>query len=297
MTDVLTGLRNRRSLMADAEQRIEVATPERPLLLICFDLDGFKSYNDAFGHPAGDARLARLAAALERSLPEHAAAYRIGGDEFCLLIESGQVEQVAARAAAALSEVGEGFSISSSTGHALIPTEAVALAQALHLADQRLYTHKRSSRQSASAQARDALVQLLLEREPELRTHVSLVAVAAARTADSLGLGREIERVRLAAELHDIGKAAIPDSILNKAGAPDPQEWEFIKQHTLIGERILAAAPALATIAPLVRASHERFDGAGYPDGLKGSAIPIEARIVAVAGRLPHDDQRQALSR
>jgi two-component system cell cycle response regulator len=111
-----------------------------------------------------------------------------------------------------------------------------------------------------------------------------MVAAAAARTASYLGLGQEdVERVRLAAELHDIGKAAIPDSILNKPSTLDPEEWEFIKQHTLIGERILAAAPALAAIAPLVRASHERIDGTGYPDGLKGSAIPIGARIVAVA--------------
>ena len=87
-------------------------------------------------------------------------------------------------------------------------------------------------------------------------------------------------RGRIAAELHDIGKAAIPEAILSKPGPLDPEEWEFIERHTLIGERIVAAAPALARIAPIVRSSHERADGSGYPDGLDAEAIPLGARIV-----------------
>lgn len=283
-TDVLTGLRNRRCLLQDAEAAIVAATSASVLLLILFDLDGFKNYNDTFGHPAGDALLARLAARLGRSLPADAVAYRIGGDEFCVLAKAEYVDQVISQTTAALSEEGEGFSVASSSGYALVPSEAATLAHALHLADERLYTNKRSSRQSATAQARDALIQVLMERDPGLGTHVSAVAESSARTARQLGLSKEdIEHVRLAGELHDIGKAAIPDSILNKPGKLDEQEWEFIRQHTLIGERILAAAPALASIAVLVRASHERIDGNGYPDGLTGTAIPIGARIIAVA--------------
>jgi HD-GYP domain-containing protein (c-di-GMP phosphodiesterase class II) len=86
----------------------------------------------------------------------------------------------------------------------------------------------------------------------------------------------------LAAELHDVGKAAIPDAILDKPGALDLKEWDFISRHTLIGERIIRAAPALAHVAELVRASHERFDGTGYPDALCGEEIPLGARIIAV---------------
>ena len=91
-----------------------------------------------------------------------------------------------------------------------------------------------------------------------------------------------VRAVRQAAELHDIGKLAIPDTILNKPGALDDAEWGFMRRHTLVGERILAAAPALVDVARLVRASHERWDGAGYPDGLAGAEIPLAARVIAV---------------
>ena len=98
-----------------------------------------------------------------------------------------------------------------------------------------------------------------------------------------LGLSREdVACTRIAAELHDIGKTALPEEILGKAGPLDSEELAFVQRHTLIGERILAAAPALARIAPIVRASHERPDGKGYPDGLSSDGIPIGARIVAV---------------
>ena len=92
----------------------------------------------------------------------------------------------------------------------------------------------------------------------------------------------ELEVLRLAGELHDIGKVAIPDAILSKAGPLDPDEWAIVHQHTLIGERILAAAPALSQVAKLVRSSHERYDGTGYPEGMRGDEIPLGARIVAV---------------
>jgi HD-GYP domain-containing protein (c-di-GMP phosphodiesterase class II) len=106
----------------------------------------------------------------------------------------------------------------------------------------------------------------LAERHPELGPHADTVAELAHATAIGLGLAdEEIRNVRLAAELHDVGKVAVPDSILRKPGPLDQSEWEFIRRHTLIGERIIAAAPALETVARLVRSSHERWDGAGYP--------------------------------
>ena len=101
--------------------------------------------------------------------------------------------------------------------------------------------------------------------------------------ANRLGLPEhEITRVGLAAQLHDIGKTAIPESILAKPSPLDDHEWAFMRRHTLIGERIIAAAPSLAHTAHLVRSSHERFDGAGYPDGLDGADIPLGSRIIAV---------------
>jgi HD-GYP domain-containing protein (c-di-GMP phosphodiesterase class II) len=120
-------------------------------------------------------------------------------------------------------------------------------------------------------------------KQPSLDQHSSVVAELAARVARHLGVGGEaLDEVRRAAELHDVGKVGIPDAILNKPAALDPDEWEYIRQHTILGERILNAAPALRPVARLVRASHERWDGTGYPDRLRGEDIPLGARIVAV---------------
>jgi two-component system cell cycle response regulator len=250
-----------------------------------FDLDGFKLYNDSFGHPAGDALLTRLGGRLTNAVGEAGRAYRMGGDEFCVLqrLESEPPEKAAARWAAALSERGEGFEIGCSFGSVVLPDETSDGEEALRIADRRLYTRKQSGRSSAQRQSTDVLLQALSERHPEIGQHLSGVAVLAGGTATELGLlNEEADRVLLTAELHDIGKVAIPDGILNKPSALDEDEWEFVRRHTLIGERIVSAAPALGPIAPLVRSSHERWDGAGYPDGLASDAIPIESRIVMV---------------
>jgi len=254
-------------------------TPKAPK-----SVEALKSYNDTFGHPAGDALLTRLGGRLRDALPREASAYRMGGDEFCVLADSTDADSILDVACEALHEEGDAFSVGSSAGSVLVPTEARTIAQALHVADQRLYANKRSSRVSAGAQARDALLQVLVEQDLRLRTHVNAVAQLAAITAASLGLDEEeVALVRLVAEMHDIGKAAIPDTILEKPGPLDPQEWAFVRRHTEIGERILAAAPALIRIAPIVRSTHERLDGNGYPDGLAGEEIPLPARIVSVA--------------
>src|SRR5262249_38087358 len=92
----------------------------------------------------------------------------------------------------------------------------------------------------------------------------------------------ELEELRLAAELHDVGKLAVPDEILRKAGPLTEEEWAFVERHTLVGQRILAAAPSLARVGEIVRATHERWDGTGYPDGLAGEAIPLAARVISV---------------
>jgi HD-GYP domain-containing protein (c-di-GMP phosphodiesterase class II) len=94
--------------------------------------------------------------------------------------------------------------------------------------------------------------------------------------------GELLDGLERAAELHDIGKIAIPDAILNKPGPLDAEEWRFMRRHTLIGESMLSAAPALQSAAQLVRSSHERYDGTGYPDGLKGEAIPLASRVIFV---------------
>ena len=188
-----------------------------------------------------------------------------------------------AAASTALVEHGRGFQVTNSHGDVELPREADDAAEALRIADSRMYDSKDRRRASAHRQVRDALVQMLAEREPDLSPHLHGVANLVTAVARHLELDNEaVDEVVRGAELHDIGKVAIPDAILHKAGPLSEAERAFVEEHTIVGERILLAAPALAPVAALVRASHERWDGRGYPDGLSGEAIPIGARIIAV---------------
>jgi two-component system cell cycle response regulator len=286
LTDALTGLGNRRALLADLEAELAGPDPDDPTVLVLFDLDGFKDYNDAFGHPAGDALLVRLGHRLREATAAYGSAYRLGGDEFCVLFRhcgDGHAKQVQA-ALTALTDHGEGFHVTSSHGTVVLPAEASDTERALQLADGRLYTQKGvRRRQATTGQVRDVLLQMVSERTPDLRHHIDDVATLAQGVGRRMGLRRhELQELVRAAELHDIGKMAIPDAILDKRGALDGPEWEFMRRHTVIGERMLHVAPALSGVARLVRWSHERVDGGGYPDGLRGGEIPLGARIVAV---------------
>ena len=286
LTDPLTDLPNRRRLMEDLQRAAETPAADGHLwLLVMFDLDGFKAYNDSFGHPAGDALLTRLGDRLAVCTAPYGDAYRLGGDEFCVLAQctAAAVDSIVAGGAAALSERGERFVVTASQGSVLLPSEASTCEAALQLADRRMYANKSRERASAGSQSRDVLLSALRERQPELHAHIIDVAALAAKVAEELGLDAEQrDEVRRAAELHDIGKVAIPDAILNKPGPLDEHEWEFMHKHTLVGERIIASAPALVPVARLVRSSHERWDGGGYPDGLEAEQIPVGSRIVGV---------------
>ena len=282
LTDSLTGLGNRRKLLADLER---VGSGGEEALLVMLDLDGFKTYNDIFGHPAGDSLLARLGQRLAVRVGEQGAAYRLGGDEFCAIWHVGKSVRARAEAvsAAALRERGEGFAIGAAHGAVLMPAEASTPEAALHAADLRMYSLKHGARPSSGVQSRDVLLRALAELRPQLGEHIDAVTVLAEDVARRLGLATHmIEQVGHAALLHDVGKIAIPDTILNKPGPLDEEEWRFMHRHTIIGERIVAAAPALSEAAALIRSSHERFDGAGYPDGLRGEEIPIGSRVIAV---------------
>ena len=284
-TDSLTGLRNRRCLMADIEMQLSLATLAHPRVLLLFDLDGFKEYNDAFGHPAGDGLLVRLAARLAESVGPVGDAYRLGGDEFCVLAAPGRdgADEILAACSAALNERGEGFEVTSSFGVVVLPEEADTPTLALQLADRRMYARKGGRRMSAGRQSRDVLLRTLSERRPDLQVRLRDIGELALAVGRELHLGPEaLDEVARAAELHDVGKIAVPDAILEKPGPLDPVEWSFMRRHPLIGERILLAAPALRPVARLVRSSHERWDGGGYPDGLRGDEIPLGARVVAV---------------
>lgn len=286
LADPLTGMPNRRALARDIDAMLEASEHGGTGVLVMFDLNGFKVYNDTFGHPAGDALLVRLGQNLTAFLSGRGTGYRIGGDEFCALFATGPdiAEPVILGAVNALSEHGDGFAITTSHGSIMLPLEAANAADAMKLADQRMYADKTSGRVSASRQSTDVLLRALTERNPGLTAHLKGVASLATDLAEHLTLpGDDLERIHQAAELHDVGKVAVPDEILNKPGPLEPDEWAFVRGHTLVGERIIAAAPALAHVARLVRATHEQWDGSGYPDGLKGPDIPLGSRVIAVA--------------
>jgi HD-GYP domain-containing protein (c-di-GMP phosphodiesterase class II) len=150
-------------------------------------------------------------------------------------------------------------------------------------ADKAMYAQKHSGRATAGRQSSDVLLRVLAERDPELGDHLEGVAELVGKVARRLDIdGEDLTQLRHAAALHDIGKIAIPTAIITKPSALTAEEWAFMRRHTLIGERIIAAAPALSCAARLVRSSHEAFDGSGYPDGLAGVEIPLGARIIAV---------------
>jgi two-component system cell cycle response regulator len=284
LTDALTGLPNRRRLIDDIPAALASAGHGCPRTLAMFDLDGFKTYNDAFGHLAGDQLLARLGQRLGEVVAAYGRAYRLGGDEFCVLLDtvSAPPERIMAGAAEALSEAGTGFSIGASYGMVTIPSEADDVSAALHIADSRMYAHKNGRRAATIVgQTRDVLLRAIGEHSPDLPGHMLEVGELSRNVARRLGLDAEMLDLALrVGELHDVGKIAVPESILSKPGPLNDSEWAFIRSHTLIGERILSAAPALQPVAKLVRSTHERFDGAGYPDGLSGEEIPLPSRIV-----------------
>ena len=280
-TDVLTGLGNRRQLLNDLARRLH-GDSVQPTLLMLFDLDGFKGYNDTFGHPAGDALLSRLGEKLAAVPGAGGAAYRLGGDEFCVLaaVGDGEAEPLIDRACDALTERGEGFEIETSFGAIMLPDEATDPAHALQIADERLYAQK-YSRRGEDDRTMAALLEALSVRDPDLQEQLAGVATLAGEIGRMLGLRRdELEELDRAAQLHDLGKLAVPDEILSKPEPLDEREWAFVRQHTIVGERILRASPALRSVATVVRASHENWDGSGYPDGLAAEDIPLASRII-----------------
>ncbi len=285
-TDVLTGLRNRRALIEDLPRVCQRASEELPAYVWFFDLNGFKNYNDSFGHIAGDNLLARLGSRLREVVEPHGTVYRLGGDEFCAVITAAVTDPHALflQARAALVEHGGAFTVTSAAGAVEIPRETREPTHALRLADQRMYREKATSRGGAAELITAVLHAALAQRHPDLGEHCDDVAGDVELLARTIGLDDELVGVIIkAGDLHDVGKLGIPDEILTKPGSLSEDEWIFMKQHTVMGEQIIAAAgPSLERIGPLVRASHERWDGNGYPDGLAGEEIPLGARIITI---------------
>lgn len=289
LSDSLTGLGNRRGLERALVRALSDDAPADWVLGI-YDLNGFKTYNDTFGHPAGDALLVRLGERLRDAVGPRGEAFRMGGDEFCVLLRVAEADADVAleRLREVLFERADGFDVTSAVGSVRLGGQVGDAATALRVADQRMYAEKAGGRLSAPRQSAEVLKRALAEHgglsDPtspgaDAEAPASLAAVIARR----LGMpATEVQDVRLATELRDVGLIAVPDDVLAAPGSLSDQQWSVLRRHTLLGERIIAAAPALATVARLVRSSHEHYDGSGYPDGLAREEIPRGARIVTV---------------
>jgi diguanylate cyclase (GGDEF)-like protein/putative nucleotidyltransferase with HDIG domain len=312
-TDPLTGLLNRRGFQERFEQEMDRARRTgRPLGVLVGDLDDFKGVNDRLGHAAGDEVLKQLGAILTSSKRQIDTVGRMGGEEFAIIVpESDEhgayllAERLRHRVRARLREDGPPITIS--FGVASFPSHAEDGDALLNAADQAVYAAKELGRDRSVihssevagilASARPvvdereevylitalSLAEALDLRDTGTARHSQTVGRYAEMMAAKLGFAPDhVERVRLGGMLHDIGKIAVPDSILRKPGPLTEEEWAEMRKHSEIGAQMLGAS-ALHDIREWVVAHHERPDGRGYPHGLEGEDIPIEARILAVA--------------
>jgi HD-GYP domain-containing protein (c-di-GMP phosphodiesterase class II) len=285
LSDQVTGLQTRHQLKAAI--RAALATPGDGRVLVLLELDGLQAYNDRFGYEAGDEVLRRFAQSLVDAVaPLGGTAYRSDGSRLAALVPAGgrQLGEIVLAVTASLREEDGDSLIGHCYGEVAIPEEAVDPDFAFQLAGQRLAAHKQRQHRSARRQAHAVLRAVMTARSPELGDHLRVVAYRAISLARRLGVGsEEIDDIALAAELQKIGLMAVPDAVQDSSAPLDETATAMVRNHTAEGERIIAAAPGLASVAGLVRSSAEYFDGSGLPDGLAGESIPLGARIIAVS--------------
>src|SRR5207302_10254717 len=309
LTDPLTGLGNHRNFHERLQRELLNAEEQRTPLTLCFvDIDDFKKVNDRFGHPSGDRVLSQVAGRLRQG----GEACRLGGDEFALLL----VDHDEGMARAAANSVVERIAdvdfdhigkVTVSAGLATFPLQGVGRDELIRLADSALYWAKEHGKNrvrlyrpdvvelaelkrlasgpdlAARYRAAASLAKAVDARDTYTGSHSERVSELAARVASCIGLDAEqVELTRLAGSLHDLGKLAIPEEILRKPGELTDSERLVLERHPMIGFRMLDSL-GVDPVADVVLHHHERWDGAGYPDGLRGDAIPLGARIIFVA--------------
>ena len=315
--DSLTNLLNRRAAQSRLEEEVaRAARSGQALCLLMVDLDDFAIINNTYGHHAGDVALRMVAQALSSSVRAMDVSARYGGDEFVVLLPETDLEQGLAsaerigEAIAALQVIDGTTSVTTgaSIGVAAFPEHGRTPEELLRSADQAAYAAKNAGKgrvarpeDATLALDRDplvlaaqlehanmatvaALAAAVDAKDPYTQGHSQRVSHYAVALAEALGLPpQDVARIQLAGQLHDVGKIGVPDAILTKAGRLAPDEYLAIQDHPAIGERMLAGVPFLREILPAVRHHHERWDGQGYPDGLRGGEIPRDAAILAVA--------------
>ncbi len=316
--DELTGLFNRRHF----EERLkeEVARHSRygdMFSVLILDLDNFKTYNDIYGHPAGDVLLHHIGKTIKGAIRGTDQAFRHGGDEFAVILPQAAMDDayvVAERVRAQIAREMEAkeIAVTCSIGVASYPSDGVISGELVTVADTALYYAKRTGgnrvylsskilsepAEEAGAYARHnglsaiyALVRIVEARDQYTYDHSRKVNKYAVALAEAIGLSpEEVSRVSTAALIHDVGKINVPDKVFYKKGKLNREDWEAIKTHPRVGANIVGNFPNLVPCVSTILHHHERWDGGGYPEGLKGKQISIEARILAIA------DAYQAMS-
>ncbi len=313
-TDPLTGLPNHRALIAAIEQELNRSRRHLyPCTLLFMDLDHFKAINDGYGHSAGDAILREFASTVQSLLRGIDTLGRWGGEEFVVILPETGTEDaliVAERVRAAIAvhtfQMGGGLRLTCSLGVAAYPADAQEREELVVASDRAMYGAKMlgrnqvrvasdpailaldagqlGSREDAALVGTvEALTSLIEARDHYTGEHTSRVSALATRLALALGLdASEAYMIGVAGRLHDIGKVAVPDAVLQKPTCLTEEEYALMQRHAVVGGDVVSRVPSLRGIASIIRAHHERWDGSGYPDGLAGEHIPLGARILAV---------------
>ncbi len=315
LVDEMTGLYNFRYFGQRVVEELAAADRnENSVVLILLDIDHFKHYNDTYGHPQGDRALVKLAGLLRRAVRRSDVVFRYGGEEFIVLAPGGDGREaftLAERIRARVDETdfsdgsgGAGPSLSVSVGYSIYPNWAQNREELLRQADEALYHAKRSGgdrverypdaagvdeeqagEDGAVLAAVRTLLNIISARDGYTYNHSQRVMKYALGIGRQLGLDEaDLRILQWSALIHDLGKIELSRSLLMKSEDLDQREWEAVRRHPDTSARIVEPViERMGSIADVVRAHHERYDGRGYPRGLRGDEIPYHARILAVA--------------
>lgn len=287
--DHLTGVYNRRYL----EQKKKDLSKEDqlPLSVIIGDINGVKLVNDAFGHAEGDVLILATAKTIASCCREQDVLARTGGDEFTILLPRTDRETAfnilrqikAACEQYNLTTPGDSYSVSISLGFHTQETVEEDLDDVMKIAEDNMYKRKLLEHKSSHSVILSSIRATMHERSHETQEHAERLAFLSKKIGNQLGLPEEkLDELVLLATLHDIGKVGIDDSILNKKDRLTEEEWHEMKKHSEIGYRIAMSSPDLVPIAEYILCLHERWDGKGYPQGIKEKEIPLLSRVVSV---------------
>jgi diguanylate cyclase (GGDEF)-like protein/putative nucleotidyltransferase with HDIG domain len=312
-SDELTGLFNHRYFHERLDEEISRCSRFGDIFSLLFlDMDLFKAYNDIYGHLAGDDMLKQMGQYIKTSIRSIDMAFRYGGDEFTVILPQASLDDACKVADRIRKRIevemdSKGSPLTCSLGIASWPTDGVMREEIIQAADVSLYYAKQMGRNriclASEITSSDVLsVGAKTEREPGILStiyalaatvdakdhytygHSKKVSKYATGIAEALGYSQErIATLRAAALLHDIGKIGVSDRVLMKAGPLSDEDWEPIRSHPKLGVAILKHVESLSGCLAAIQYHHERYDGTGYPAGLKGENIPLDARIMAVA--------------